>query len=110
MALGATQKLNNGSNTPTYAEPLATEEITWPAANVSFILLHVKNASGTACVVTITSHATAGEGLAQADLEVTVPITTGDRVIRIATAYRALNAVEVAFSTQANVLAGVFYT
>lgn len=109
MALGATQKLNNGTNTPTYAVPLAAEDVAWPAANVSFLLLHVKNANAAACNVTVTSHASEGEGLVQSDLVVAVPADTGDRIIRIPTAYRAANNVDIAFSVQTSVSAAVFY-
>lgn len=109
MALGTPQKLTTAV-TPAYEAPLASESIAWPATNPGFLLLHVKNANAAACTVTVTSRALASDGLATSDRVVEVPLSTGDRFIRVGPAFRDADGdVAVAFSVQSSVSVAVFY-
>ena len=110
MALGNPQRVTNAGIAPSYAVPLASEVIPWPAADPSFLMLHVKNANAAELTVTVTSQKTASDGLAVANKVVTVPLTTGDRIVYISQAFRSTTGtVAVAFSVQASVSAAVLH-
>lgn len=63
---------------PAYTAADASNGETCP--NNGSLFLHVKNTGGAACTVTIATQGTV-DGLAIADLAVSVPATTGDRLI-----------------------------
>jgi hypothetical protein len=73
----AVQNIALAGLTPSYA---AADAAGAAFANDGETFLQVKNAGNTACVVTIQTPATF-EGVALADPTVTVPITTGDKMI-----------------------------
>jgi hypothetical protein len=110
MALSAAQRVTNAGIAPTYSVPLASDEFAWPGENPGFVLMHVKNANASPCVVTVTSQASPSDGLAAADKAVTVPATTGDRFIRVGQSFRdATGAVSVTFSEQTSVSVALLY-
>lgn len=109
MALGSPQQITNSGVTPSFATPAASDSFTYPS-NAHAVWMEVKNASGASITVTVTSQATAGDGLAASDKTVTVPATTGDKAFRISGAFKdGSDAVSVSFSATTSVTAGVFY-
>lgn len=77
MALLATQTVTRTGLAPTYAAAAGGGDTFTPGQNT---FLHVKNGSGGAITVTIATPGTTS-GLAIADVSVSVPATTGDRMI-----------------------------
>lgn len=78
MALLTTQTAVQAGITPSYAA-VASSDTAVPGDNV---ILHVKNAGGSADTVTIVTPGTV-RGLAVADQTVTVAATTGDKMIAL---------------------------
>lgn len=78
MADLAVQNVSLVGLTPTYGAAAAGDAI---AGNDGRIMLHVKNTNAATRDVTITSQKPATPGLAPANLVVTVPATTGDKMI-----------------------------
>lgn len=76
MALLAQQVIARSGLTPTYSAAAASTTVT--CGDRSF--LHVKNTNASSMTVTITATAQV-DGQAVADLVVTVPATTGDKMI-----------------------------
>jgi hypothetical protein len=76
MALLAQQVITRAGTTPTYSAAAASTTVT--CGDRSF--LHVKNTNGSSMTVTITATAQV-DGQAVSDLVVTVPATTGDKMI-----------------------------
>lgn len=76
MALLAQQVIARSGLTPTYSTAAASTTVT--CGDRSF--LHVKNTNGSSMTVTITCTAQV-DGQQAADLVVTVPATTGDKMI-----------------------------
>jgi len=76
MALLAQQVIARAGTTPTYSAAAASTTVT--CGDRSF--LHVKNTNGSSMTVTVTATAVV-DGQAVADLVVTVPATTGDKMI-----------------------------
>ncbi|MFF4489416.1 hypothetical protein ACFY0F_23455 [Streptomyces sp. NPDC001544] len=76
MALLAQQVITRAGTTPTYSAAAASTTVT--CGDRSF--LHVKNTAGSSMTVTITATAQV-DGQAVSDLVVTVPATTGDKMI-----------------------------
>ena len=109
MALGVAQRVTNAGVAPAYETPIASDSFAWPAG-ASAVLLHVKNANAAECTVTVTSRASGSDGLAVANKVVAVPLTTGDRMIRVSPAFRDADGdVAVAFSVTTSVSAAVLY-
>ncbi len=109
MALGAAQRILDAGAAPTYAVPLASDSFAWPAG-ASYVLMHVKNANAAECTVTVDSSATASDGLAAADKVVAVPLSTGDRIIRVSPAFKDADGdVNITFSVQTSVSVAVLY-
>lgn len=77
MALLATQVITRAGLTPAYTGVAASDTFV-PDAQT---FLHVKNAGGTQDIVTISVLGGDPPGLVIADVSVTVPITTGDKMI-----------------------------
>ena len=77
MALLAQQVVALTGLTPTYSAAAASTTVT--CGERSF--LHVKNTNGSSMTVTITCTAKVKGGLPGTDLVVTVPATTGDKMI-----------------------------
>lgn len=105
MALGAVQTISTPSLTPSYAAPAATETFI-PGQNC---FLHVKNGNGSACVVTFTDPTLTTAGSAATNPTVSVPASTGDRMIPVnpLLADLATGLVTATFSVQTSVLAAV---
>jgi hypothetical protein len=76
MALLAQQVIASSGLTPTYSAAAASTTVT--CGDRSF--LHVKNTNGSSMTVTVTATAKQ-RGQAVVDLVVTVPATTGDKMI-----------------------------
>lgn len=76
MPLLTPQVINRAGLSPTYGAAVASTTI--PCGDRVF--LQVKNAAGSSMTVTLTATAKV-EGQAAADLVVTVPATTGDKMI-----------------------------
>lgn len=106
MALGAVQQITVLGLTTAYATPLASESIV-PSDD---IFLHVKNANAAACVVTLTDPGTTPSGSAATNPTVTVPATTGDRMIYLppSLANPTTGLITVAFSVQTSVSVALF--
>lgn len=78
MALLATQSITRAGLAPSYAAAAGGGDTFRPGPNV---FLHCKNASGGALTVTVVTPRTDAMGNAIADNAVSVPATTGDRMI-----------------------------
>jgi hypothetical protein len=76
MALLTQQVIARAGTTPTYSAAAASTTVT--CGDRSF--LHVKNTNGSSMTVTVTATAVV-DGQPCADLVVTVPATTGDKMI-----------------------------
>ena len=102
MALAAAQSLVIAGLTPAYAVPLASEAIV--AAPNQF--LHVKNTNAALTLVTIDDKGITPSGSAATDPSVSVPATTGDRMIPLAPTFSdpLTGLITVTFS---NIAAGV---
>src|SRR5215470_10498508 len=105
MALAAAQTTSTAGITPGYNQPLATELIT-PYPNQ---LLHVKNANASPCVVTLTDPGLTPSGSAATNPSVSVPATTGDRMIALPAtlAGAGTGTISVTFSVQTSVTAAL---
>lgn len=101
MAMGTVQQVVATGLTPTYAVPLATEQLI-PNDD---LFLHVKNANGSACVVTFTDPGQTPSGSAATNPSVSVPATTGDRMIFVPAtlASTVTGTIQVGFSVQTSV-------
>jgi hypothetical protein len=101
MALGAMQQIVAAGLTPVYAVPLATEQIV-PNDDM---FLHVKNGNAGACVVTLTDPGLTPSGSAATNPTVSVPATTGDKMIPIPATLTSpsTGTIQVAFSVQTSV-------
>lgn len=109
MALAAAQRVTDAGVAPTYATPTATDKFVWPEG-AAYVLMHVKNANGANCNIAITSRAPASDGLVVTNKAVVVPLTTGDRMIRISPAYRDVDGdVDMTFDVQTSVSVAVLY-
>ncbi len=78
MALLATQSITRAGLAPSYAAAAGGGDTFTPGPNV---FLQVKNASGGAITVTVVTPRTDSLGNAVADNTISVPATTGDRMI-----------------------------
>lgn len=105
MALGAVQQIVMAGLAPSYATPSATENII-PNTN---LFLHVKNANASPCVVTFTDPGRTAAGSAATNPSVSVPATTGDRMIALPSSLTntATGFITVAFSVQTSVSVAV---
>jgi hypothetical protein len=77
MALATKQSMVAAGITPTYAVPLASENIIGEAG----LFLHVKNANASPCVVTMVDVGLTPAGSPALNRTVSVPATTGDKMI-----------------------------
>jgi len=105
MAIGVAQKLVTAGLTPSYNAPLASENIIPDKG----LFLHVKNANASPCVVTIDDPGFTPAGSAAVDPPVSVPATTGDKMIPVPPTYAnpATGFIAVTFSIQASVTAAL---
>lgn len=78
MATLATQLVTRAGTAPTYAAATVSGDRFTPGPST---WLHVKNTNGSSMVVTVVTPRTDALGNAVADNTVTVPATTGERVI-----------------------------
>lgn len=78
MALLATQPITRAGVAPSYAAAAGGGDTFTPGPSV---FLHVKNTSGGAITVTVVTPRTDALGNAIADNTISVPATTGDRMI-----------------------------
>lgn len=108
MALLTTQTVGATGTGPTYTAVNASDTITADAGSKMF--LHVKNANASACTVTITDASVTAAGSAAQNPTVTVPASTGDRMIALSAlmAAPATGLITVSYSPTASVTAGVF--
>jgi hypothetical protein len=104
MALAAVQTIVKGGLTPAYATPGASEIILGPGP----VFLHVKNTNAAACVFTIVDPYLTPSGSAAQNPTVSVPATTGEKMINIPASFFQAGQVTVQFSITASVLAAVF--
>lgn len=79
MALLTTQQIVKAGTTPTYSAVSASDTIT---ADTD-LFLHVKNAGGSPDTVTLVDAGTTPAGSAATSPTVSVPATTGDKMIAI---------------------------
>lgn len=107
MALLTVQQIVIGGLAPTYGAVAASDTI--PVSD-DRVFLHVKNASGTQDTVTITDPGSTPAGSAATNPTVTVPITTGDRLIALplALASPSTGLVTVSHSQTTSVTCAVF--
>jgi hypothetical protein len=105
VALLTSQAVVAPSLTPTYTAVNASDTIT-PDSN---LFLHVKNANASPSVVTITDSGTTPGGSAATNPTVSVPATTGDRMIPISSAYAnpTTGLITVSYSVTASVTAAL---
>ncbi len=105
MALGAIQPLVVAGITPSYATPNSSENIVGGPE----LFLHVKNGNASPCVVTLTDPGLTPAGSAATNPSVSVPATTGDKLIPLSAALvNSAGNIVVGFSVTATVTAGVF--
>ena len=79
MALLTVQQIGTPT-TPTYAAVAASDTV---AADPAGLVLHVKNAGGSADTVTLTDPGTTPAGSVATNPSFSVPATTGDRMYRL---------------------------
>lgn len=79
VALSATQQIDDGGIAPAYQGTLSTSD-TYTFSNDGRVFLHVKKTGAGACTATITTPGTV-RGKAIADATVSIPATTGDKLI-----------------------------
>lgn len=105
MALLSPQAIVAPSLTPAYTAVNASDTITPDTG----LFLHVKNANAAACTVTITDSGTTPGGSAATNPTVSVPATTGDRMIPIQPSYvnPATGVITVTYSVTASVTAAL---
>ncbi len=104
MALGAVQQIVSAGLTPVYAAPSASENIQPDTG----LFLHVKNGNASPCVVTFTDPGRTPAGSAATNPTVSVPATTGDKMIPVPIALAGSNGlIAVAFSVQTSVSAAL---
>jgi hypothetical protein len=84
VALLVAQQITKAGITPSYSAVTASDTLTPDSIGM---ILHVKNAGGTQDVVTFDDAGSTPGGNSPADPTVTVPITTGDKLIYIVPAY-----------------------
>jgi|SRR2546430_7275446 len=106
MALAAPQLLNKAGVTPAYNTPLATENV----PTTTPLIVHVKNANAAICTVTIVDPGVTPGGSSPVSPTVAVPATTGDKLILVPTPFISGGTVQLLFSIQASVTAGLFLT
>lgn len=106
MALLTVQQIVIGGLAPSYGAVAASDTI--PVGD-DRVFLHVKNASGTIDTVTITDPGATPAGSAATNPTVSVPITTGDRMIALplALASNTTGLVTVSHSQTASVTCAV---
>jgi hypothetical protein len=116
MATYTVQTVTEAGLAPTYTAVGATDTFAPSAADYDkAMILHVKNAGGSADSVSVDDPNSLGPAGATAynpDVTVSVPATTGDRLIRLAPVRRYVNTgtgnVTVTHSFQTSVTAAVF--
>ena len=108
MALLTTQTIGATGTAPTFTAVNASDTITADAGSKMF--LEVKNANAGACTVTITDASSTAAGSAATNPTVSVPATTGDRMIFLSPllANPATGLITVSYSVTASVTAAVF--
>lgn len=108
MALLTTQTIGATGTAPTFTAVNASDTITADPGSKMF--LEVKNANAGTCTVTITDSSTTAAGSAATNPTVTVPATTGDRMIYLnpALASPTTGLITVSYSPTASVTAAVF--
>jgi len=106
MALLTTQVVTKAGVAPVYSAVNASDTIT---ADTPGLWLHVKNANAGACTVTLVDAGKTPSGSSAANPTVTVPASTGDRLISLpAELADATGLITVTYSPTASVTAGVF--
>jgi hypothetical protein len=106
VATYSLQEIAATGTIPSYAAVASTDK--YPATDGK-TFLHVKNASVSSINVTVTSQATATEGLAAANLVVAVG-AGAEKMIRISAIYiDSTGFVNVAYSATTTVTAGAFH-
>lgn len=105
MALLTAQAIVAPSLTPTYSAVNASDTITPDTG----LFLHVKNANASPTVVTITDSGTTPGGSPATNPTVSVPASTGDRMIPISPSYvnPATGLITVSYSVTASVTAAL---
>lgn len=105
MALGAVQQITLAGTTPSYAAPNASENVVPDTG----LFLHIKNGNASPCVVTFTDPGRTPAGSAATNPSVSVPATTGDRMIAVPQSLQstATGLIGVAFSVQTSVSAAL---
>lgn len=107
MALLTPQAIVRAGLAPAFSAVNATDTIT---ADGSTFVLHVKNANAGACTVTLDDAATTPSGSSPTDPTVTVPATTGERLIYIPNSMvnPATGVISVSYSPTASVTAALY--
>ena len=108
MAVITPQAVNSAGATPTYAAASASDTVDVSALN-DRVWLQVKNAGGTQDVVTIVDAGVSPAGNSGVDPTVTVPITTGDKVVRLRSDLAASGVITIQHSFTTSVTQAVFY-
>lgn len=108
MAAITPQAVNSTGATPTYAAVSASDTIDISALN-DRAWLQVKNAGGTQDVVTIVDAGVSPAGNSGVDPTITVPITTGDKVVRLLAASASAGVITIQHSFTTSVTQAVFY-
>lgn len=105
MPLATVQQIVPAGLAPAFATPSSTENIT-PADD---LVLHVKNASGSAVTVTLVDVGLTPAGSAATNQTISVPATTGDRMIALPYALMnpATGLIQVTFSATTSVTAAL---
>lgn len=109
MAVLTAQSVVAAGTAPTYAAAAAGGDTCVAPAGRSWV--HVKNGSGGAITVTVVSQATPGVGLATSSRAVSVPATTGERLIPIEDAAwvnATTGAISLTYSAVTSLTVGVF--
>jgi hypothetical protein len=108
MALLTPQTVTKAGIAPAYTTVNATDTIALAPGAVQF--LHVKNGNAAACTVTIVDAGTTPAGSAATNPTVTVPLSTGDRMIgplKNSFADQTTGVISVTYSIQTTVTAAL---
>jgi hypothetical protein len=108
VALLTTQQVAMTGLAPTYSAVTASDTIPTESDGM---FLHVKNANASPCTVTITDNSRTVAGAASANFSVSVPATTGDRLIGPiprAAASSGAGTITVTYSPTSSVTAALF--
>jgi len=108
MAALTPQAVNSAGATPTYAAISASDTVDISTLN-GLVWLHIKNTGGSNNTCTVVDAGTSPAGNSGADTAYTIPLTTGDKVIRLRSELASAGVITITNSQTTGGTCGVFY-